>query len=61
MCLGWGSEDLAYKLANSGYKVILSNVTNLYFDMAYNKSFKEPGYYWGSYADESASFSFIPL
>jgi hexosaminidase len=58
--LGWGSEDLAYKLANSGYKVILSNVTNLYFDMAYNKSFHEPGYYWGSYADESASFSFIP-
>ncbi|MGF7080190.1 family 20 glycosylhydrolase [Mucilaginibacter sp. UYCu711] len=58
--LGWGSEDLAYKLANSGYKVILSNVTNLYFDMAYNKSFQEPGYYWGSYADESASFSFIP-
>jgi hexosaminidase len=58
--LGWGSEDLAYKLANSGYKVILSNVTNLYFDMAYNKNFQEPGYYWGSYADESASFSFIP-
>lgn len=58
--LGWGSEDLAYKLANSGYKVILSNVTNLYFDMAYNKSFYEPGYYWGSYADESSSFKFIP-
>ncbi|MES2375481.1 MAG: family 20 glycosylhydrolase [Bacteroidota bacterium] len=58
--LGWGAEDLAYKLANSGYKVILSNVTNLYFDMAYNKSFQEPGYYWGSYADESAAFKFIP-
>jgi hexosaminidase len=58
--LGWGAEDLAYKLANSGYKVILSNVTNLYFDMAYNKSYQEPGYYWGSYADESASFKFIP-
>jgi hexosaminidase len=59
--LGWGSEDLAYKLANSGYKVILTNVTNLYFDMAYNKSYDEPGYYWGSYADESAPFRFIPF
>ncbi|MFD2148069.1 family 20 glycosylhydrolase [Mucilaginibacter antarcticus] len=59
--LGWGAEDLAYKLANSGYKVILTNVTNLYFDMAYNKSFDEPGYYWGSYADEAAAFKFIPF
>jgi hexosaminidase len=59
--LGWAAEDLAYKLANSGYKVILTNVTNLYFDMAYNKSFNEPGYYWGSYADESAAFRFIPF
>lgn len=59
--IGWGAEDLAYKLANSGYKLILSNVTNLYFDMAYNKSFWEPGYYWGNYTDESSAFSFIPF
>jgi hexosaminidase len=59
--LGWGSEDLAYKLANRGYKVILSPVTNLYFDMAYNKSFYEEGYYWGGYADIDRPFSFIPL
>jgi hexosaminidase len=58
--LGWGSEDLAYKLANRGYKVILSCVSNLYFDMAYNKGFDEPGYYWGSYADVDKSFKFIP-
>ncbi|MCC8424901.1 family 20 glycosylhydrolase [Mucilaginibacter sp. UR6-11] len=58
--LGWGSEDLAYKLANNGYKVILSPVTNLYFDMAYNKAFDEPGYYWGGYADVDRPFSFIP-
>jgi hexosaminidase len=59
--LGWGSEDLAYKLANRGYQVILSPVTNLYFDMAYNKSFNEEGYYWGGYADVDRLFSFIPL
>ncbi|MDB4925289.1 family 20 glycosylhydrolase [Mucilaginibacter sp.] len=58
--LGWGTEDLAYKLANRGYKVILSCVTNLYFDLAYVKAFDEPGYYWGGYADVANSFRFIP-
>ncbi|WP_214073184.1 family 20 glycosylhydrolase [Mucilaginibacter sp. dw_454] len=59
--IGWGAEDLAYKLANQGYKVILSPVSNLYFDMAYNKAFDEPGYYWGGYADVDKAFNFIPL
>ncbi|GAA4324505.1 family 20 glycosylhydrolase [Mucilaginibacter gynuensis] len=58
---GWGAEDLAYKLANSGYKVILSCVTNMYFDMAYHKDFYEPGYYWGGYIDVDQPYSFIPL
>jgi hexosaminidase len=40
--LGWGAEDLAYQLANAGYKVVLSCVSNNYFDMAYYKSFDEP-------------------
>lgn len=58
--LGGGQEDLAYKLANGGYKVVLASVTNLYFDMAHYKSFDEPGYYWGSYIDVDKPFSFIP-
>lgn len=58
--IGWGAEDLAYKLANQGYKVILSPVSNLYFDMAYNKAFDEAGYYWGGYADVDKAFNFIP-
>jgi len=58
--LGGGNEDLAYKLANAGYKVVLTNVTNLYFDMAHYKSFDEPGYYWGAFADIDKPFSFIP-
>lgn len=58
--LGWGAEDLAYKLANAGYKVVLSPVTNLYFDMAYQKSFDEPGYYWGGFTDVDKGFYFIP-
>src|SRR5690606_21878455 len=28
--------DLAYRLANTGYQVVLTNVTNFYIDLAYN-------------------------
>jgi hexosaminidase len=58
--LGWGSEDLAYQLANAGYKVVLSCVSHLYFDMAYYKSFDEPGYYWGAFVDVDKPFYFVP-
>ena len=58
--LGDGQEDLAYRLANSGYKVVLTCVTNLYFDMANYKSFDEPGYYWGAFLGIDKFFSFIP-
>jgi hexosaminidase len=58
--LGDGNEDLAYKLANAGYKVVLTCVTNLYFDMANYKSFDEPGYYWGAFVDIDKPFYFIP-
>lgn len=58
--LGWGAEDLAYQLANAGYKVVLSCVSNLYFDMAYYKDFHEPGYYWGAFVDVDKPFYFIP-
>ncbi len=58
--LGWGAEDLAYKQANAGYKVILSCVSNLYFDMASEKAFDEQGYYWGGYIDVDKLFKFIP-
>ncbi|QHS54447.1 family 20 glycosylhydrolase [Mucilaginibacter sp. 14171R-50] len=58
--LGDGQEDLAYKLANGGYKTVLTCVTNLYFDMANYKSFDEPGYYWGAFLGIDKFFSFIP-
>ena len=58
--LGSGAEDLAYKLAETGYKVVLSCVSNNYFDMAYYKDFEEPGYYWGSFVDIDKPFYFIP-
>lgn len=59
--IGWGSEDLPYKLANAGYKVVLSCVSNLYFDLAYEKAGDEPGSYWGGFNDIDKPFYFIPF
>lgn len=58
--MGGGAEDLAYRLANANYKVVLSGVSNMYFDMAYMKSFEEPGFYWGGFVDVDKPFYFIP-
>lgn len=58
---GWGQEDFAYQLANAGYKTVLSNVTNLYLDLAYSKDPKEPGYYWGGFTSTKKVYEFIPL
>ena len=57
---GWEQEDVGYKLANAGYKVVLGNVTNLYFDLAYDKHPEEPGYYWGGFVDTQTVFEFNP-
>lgn len=59
--IGWGSEDLPYKLANAGYKVVLSCVSNLYFDLEYEKSSDEVGYYWAGFTDIDKPFYFIPF
>ncbi len=57
---GSGAEDLAYRMANAGYKVILTGVTHFYLDLAYNTSSDEPGQYWGGYVDIDKPFYFIP-
>jgi len=58
---GWGAEDLAYRLANGGYKVVLSPVTNYYFDLAWNPNPDEPGLDWGGFIDMRKPFEFIPF
>ncbi len=55
-----GNQDLGNRLANAGYPVVLCNVTNLYFDLAYNKDFEEPGLSWGGFVDTRKSFEFVP-
>ncbi|ESQ85211.1 hypothetical protein AEAC466_05735 [Asticcacaulis sp. AC466] len=56
-----GSEDLAYRLANAGYDIVLSPATNLYFDMAYARDSHEYGHNWAAYTDLDAVFGFNPL
>ena len=43
---GGGAEDLAYRLANGGFDVVLSPVSNLYFDLAWNQNPEESGLDW---------------
>ena len=57
----WGDEDRGYKLANAGFKVVLSNVSNNYFDLAYDKDPADPGYYWGGFVDTKKAWEFAPL
>jgi hexosaminidase len=58
---GWGAEDLAYRLANGGYDVVLSPVTNYYFDLAWNQNPEEIGLDWGGYIDMRMPFQYIPF
>ncbi len=58
---GSGQEDLAYRLANAGYDVVLANAASLYFDLAYAKDPHEPGYYWAGFVGTREAFAFRPL
>jgi len=58
---GGGTEDRAYRLANAGYDVVMSQATNFYFDMAYSKHPQEDGYYWASFVDTQDPFAFVPF
>lgn len=53
--------DLAYRLANAGYKIVLCNVSNFYFDLAYNKDPQEPGLYWAGFVNEKNAWTFAPF
>lgn len=53
--------DLGYRLANAGYPVVICNVQNLYFDLAYTAAPEEPGLYWGGFVDTHDAWSFAPF
>ncbi len=56
-----GSRDIVpYSIANDGYPVILSNVTNFYMDMGYTWHPYEQGLHWGGKVDEFDAWSALP-
>jgi hexosaminidase len=57
----WGAQDLAYRLANRGYPVVMCHVTNFYFDLAYSNHPKEPGLYWGGFVNTKSAWLYNPF
>ena len=53
--------DLGYQLANQGYNIVLCNVSNFYFDLAYNNDPEEPGLYWAGFIDTKNAWAFAPF
>ncbi len=53
--------DLGYRIANAGYKVVLCNATNLYFDLSYNSDPSEPGLVWAGYQDAIDPYVMTPF
>jgi len=56
----WGQQDLGYKVANTGYNIVLCPVTNTYFDLAYSNDPREPGLYWAGFVNEKDAFAMLP-
>ncbi len=63
--LVWNNQeentDLAYRLANVGYPVILCNVSNFYFDFGNNKDPREPGHYWSGFVNTRNAWQVAPF
>jgi hexosaminidase len=55
-----GSEDLADRLANAGYQIVLTPATRLYFDQPPYPSPVEPGQNWAGYIDLDTVFDYVP-
>ncbi len=52
--------ETPYRLANQGFPTLLSNVENLYIDLAYSDGPDEKGLTWGGYVDERKTFALQP-
>lgn len=56
-----GLSGCAYRLANNGYKVVMSQGTHLYFDHPYEPDPEERGLYWACrFCDSRKTFTFMP-
>jgi hexosaminidase len=57
---GWGSEDMAYRLANAGYPVVICSSANFYFDLAYDWDPNERGHTWSGVTDMYQAWKTVP-
>ncbi len=57
---GQGQEDLAYRLANAGYKVVYTSAANNYLDMSWDRDFADPGHSWVGTVNLNRTYSFSP-
>lgn len=55
------ADDLAYRLANAGYRSVLAPATALYFDMAHHRDPSEPGVNWAAVLDLDTVFNYVPF
>jgi hexosaminidase len=56
----YGNMDLAYRIANAGYQLVLCPASNFYLDDAYDKDPKESGAYWSMFANTRNTWTFAP-
>jgi hexosaminidase len=56
-----GAEDLANRLANGGYDIVLAPVSSMYLDMAANPNPEEPGVNWNDYVELDTVYDFVPF
>jgi hexosaminidase len=56
-----GAEDLANRLANGGYDIVLAPVSAMYLDMAANPNPEEPGVNWNDYVELDQVYDFVPF
>lgn len=59
--VGWPGTDMAYQLANAGYEVVMSNSSNIYFDLAYDMHPDEPGLHWSGYVNLRSAWQMAPF
>ncbi|XP_067653394.1 beta-hexosaminidase-like [Haliotis asinina] len=58
----WGNYNNSYRLANAGFKVIMSQATHLYFDHPYEADPEDRGLVWATrFTDTRKVFGFSPL
>lgn len=55
-----GREDMVYKLANAGFKTVMSNSSAFYFDMANDNDMDAFGLSWSGYVDYFDTWAIDP-